>query len=73
MSETEPLRELFELWNDHRTAGQAIAATIGETCTMELLPCEPSEYIQPMRCTACGHKTYAQLASYCPHCGRRVV
>lgn len=44
-----------------------------ETCRMELLPDEPATSIQPMRCTACGHKTYAQLASYCPHCGRSVA
>lgn len=52
----------------------AIAATVGRgTCHMELLPDEPTTSIQPMRCTACGHKTYAQLASFCPNCGAEVV
>lgn len=55
------------------TPEQVIDATVGETCHMTLLPDEPTTSIQPMRCTACGHKTYAQLANYCPHCGRRVV
>ena len=44
-----------------------------ETCHMELLPDEPTTSIQPMRCTSCGHKTYAQLANFCPHCGARVT
>lgn len=44
-----------------------------ETCRMELLPDEPTTSIQPMRCTVCGHKTYAQLANYCPHCGRSAI
>ena len=52
----------------------AVNVTVGrETCHMELLPDEPTTSIQPMRCTSCGHKTYAQLASYCPHCGARVT
>ena len=73
MSATESLLELFEAWAGCGTHEQAIAATIGETCHMTPLPYEQSEYIQPMRCTACGHKTYAQLANYCPHCGAKVV
>ena len=59
---------------DPLTPKQVIAATVErETCHMELLPDEPTTSIQPMRCTACGHKTYAQLASFCPRCGRKVV
>lgn len=73
MTTTEPLLELFEAWAGCDTHEHAIAATVGETCRMTLLPDEPTTSIQPMRCTACGHKTYAQLANYCPHCGAKVV
>lgn len=80
MSEwTESLFELVDLWIDHCAAEQTIVAPTSEscaqetrTCRMELLPDEQTEHIQPMRCTACGHKTYAQLPNYCPHCGRKV-
>lgn len=62
------LREAADTITDLRSR-----LTESQTCHMELLPDEPTTSIQPMRCTACGHKTYAQLASYCPSCGRKVV
>ena len=73
MSATESLLELFEAWAGCDTHEHTIAAIAGDTCRMEPLPDEPMTSIQPARCTACGHKTYAQLASYCPHCGAKVV
>lgn len=71
------------------TPEQAIAATVGETCTMEplfaedMLEHECREYI--MHCDACHHNFCYVLYNedggtwtdeppkYCPHCGRRVV
>ena len=69
----DELVDLFDLWIGNCAPEHAIAATVGETCRMTPLSDEPTTSIQPMRCTACGHKTYAQLANYCPHCGAKVV
>ena len=56
------------------TPEQAVEATVGvDTCQMELMGYEPCTSIRPARCSACGFMTYAQLPSFCPHCGRRVV
>lgn len=67
------LRDAANTIDELRARCQELQEREWQTCRMELLPDEPMTSIQPMRCKTCGHKTYAQLASYCPHCGRRIV
>ena len=67
------MRDAADTIDELRTRCQELQEREWQTCRMELLPDEPTTSIQPMRCTACGHKTYAQLANYCPNCGRQVI
>ena len=64
--------ELMDMWAGDGTAAREMAPEV-RTCRMVGLPDEPCTSIRPMRCTACGFKTYAQLANFCPHCGRSVL
>lgn len=69
----------FDLWIDHATPAQAIAATLGRgTChaVFEVDAMSEDERIGEFVCSKCG-RTFGdgrdQRPNYCPGCGRRVV
>ena len=66
--------ELFDLWIDHCTPEQAIAATLGGG-ECELTDNGPWGY--PYVCSACGASFDPDVNggefNYCPNCGRKVV
>ena len=69
--------DLFDLWIDHCTPEQAVAATLGRgTCHNVHEPPRTTTFwpIPHFKCSECGEicvsTTYAY---YCPSCGRKVV
>lgn len=72
--------EFFDLWIDHCTPSQAIAATLGRgTCRMLVDNHHRVDKVTTSWgcvCSACGgfHEfTHGEGWAYCPSCGREVV
>ena len=74
--------DLFDLWIDHCTPAQAIAATLGTgTCHMVLREdIRGHAYQDTYECSECGEYVVRETCmgeseppNYCPNCGRRCV
>lgn len=64
--------DLFDLWIDHCTPEQAIAATSSRTCTFKPFKNQTSEDVREGVCSVCSAYMHDQMI-YCPNCGCKVV